>query len=142
MPRPTAFGLDMQDAPPFQASSIHTRRFYAPSVAGTRPPSPSDHDTISTAAPPRPATLPVASPTANASGTGTGGSATKAGERRLLSDLWLMSAAAFRRMGKIEQCRAAIQEAECEDEDNPAVWVQVCIFSFTLTALILVGTDQ
>ena len=38
-----------------------------------------------------------------------------------------MSAAIFRRLGKIEQAKAAIQEAEVRDEDNPAVWVQVCI---------------
>jgi hypothetical protein len=44
---------------------------------------------------------------------------------RLLSDLWLMSAATFRRLGKIEQTKGAIQEAEVRDEDNPAVWVQV-----------------
>lgn len=36
-----------------------------------------------------------------------------------------MSAATFRRLGKIEQARAAIQEAEVKDDDNPAVWVQV-----------------
>lgn len=46
-------------------------------------------------------------------------------ERRLLSELWLMSAATFRRSGKIEQARGAIQEAEVRDEENPNVWVQV-----------------
>jgi hypothetical protein len=46
-------------------------------------------------------------------------------EKRLLSDLWSMSAATFRRLGKIEQARGAIQEAEVRDENNPAVWVQV-----------------
>jgi hypothetical protein len=46
-------------------------------------------------------------------------------ENRLLSDLWLMSAATFRRLGKIEQAKGAIQEGEVKDEDNPAVWVQV-----------------
>ena len=43
----------------------------------------------------------------------------------MLSDLWLMSAATFRRSGKIEQARGAVQEAEVRDEDNPGVWVQV-----------------
>jgi hypothetical protein len=43
----------------------------------------------------------------------------------LLSELWLMSAATFRRSGKIEQARGAIQEAEVRDEENPNVWVQV-----------------
>ena len=47
---------------------------------------------------------------------------------RLLADLWLMSAATFRRLGKIEQAKGAIQEAEVRDEDNPAVWVQVIIY--------------
>jgi hypothetical protein len=36
-----------------------------------------------------------------------------------------MSAATFRRFGKIEQARGAIQEAEVRDGNNPAVWVQV-----------------
>ncbi len=36
-----------------------------------------------------------------------------------------MSAATFRRLGKIEQAKGSIQEAEVRDEDNPNVWVQV-----------------
>jgi hypothetical protein len=44
---------------------------------------------------------------------------------KLLSDLWAMSAATFRRLGKIEQAKGAIQEAEMKDSENPAVWVQV-----------------
>lgn len=46
-------------------------------------------------------------------------------EARLESDLWLMSAATFRRLGKIEQAKGAIQEAEVKDEGNALVWVQV-----------------
>ena len=46
-------------------------------------------------------------------------------DRRLFSDLWCMSAATFRRFGKIEQARGAIQEAEVRDGNNPTVWVQV-----------------
>jgi len=42
-----------------------------------------------------------------------------------MSDLWSMSAATFRRFGKIEQARGAIQEAEVRDGNNPTVWVQV-----------------
>jgi hypothetical protein len=49
----------------------------------------------------------------------------QAKENRLLSQLWLMSAATFRRLGKIEQAKGAIQEAEVKDEGNPSVWVQV-----------------
>ncbi|KAF8265291.1 hypothetical protein EI94DRAFT_1702610 [Lactarius quietus] len=48
-------------------------------------------------------------------------------ERRLLSELWLMSAATFRRSGKLDQARAAIQEAEVRDEENPNVWIQVTV---------------
>jgi hypothetical protein len=40
---------------------------------------------------------------------------------KLLSDLWAMSAATFRRLGKIEQAKGAIQEAEMKDSENPAV---------------------
>jgi len=47
----------------------------------------------------------------------------------MFSDLWLMSAATFRRSGKIEQAKGAIQEAEVKDEGNPAVWVQVSFYS-------------
>ncbi|KAG8875781.1 hypothetical protein FRB97_004721 [Tulasnella sp. 331] len=50
-------------------------------------------------------------------------------ETRLLSDLWLTSAATFRRMGKLEQARAAIQEAEVLDEENPGVWIQFGLLS-------------
>lgn len=39
-----------------------------------------------------------------------------------------MSAATFRRLGKIEQAKGSIQEAEVRDEGNPAVWVQVRSF--------------
>ncbi|KDQ52478.1 hypothetical protein JAAARDRAFT_40076 [Jaapia argillacea MUCL 33604] len=49
-------------------------------------------------------------------------------EKRLLSDLWLMSAATFRRLGKIEQAKGAIQEAEVRDPRNPAVWVQLGLY--------------
>jgi hypothetical protein len=48
--------------------------------------------------------------------------------------LWLMSAATFRRLGKIEQAKGAIQEAEVKDEGNPAVWVQVPNSLFPLTS--------
>jgi len=53
-------------------------------------------------------------------------------ENRLLSDLWLMSAATFRRLGKIEQAKAAIQEAEVRDESNPGVWVQLGLYYIAL----------
>jgi tetratricopeptide (TPR) repeat protein len=39
-----------------------------------------------------------------------------------------MSAATFRRLGKIEQAKGAIQEGEVKDEDNPAVWVQLGLY--------------
>ena len=48
-------------------------------------------------------------------------------------------------MGKIEQARAAIQEAEVADEDNEDVWVQVSfnpinIWVATLSAFCKVGS--
>ena len=48
-------------------------------------------------------------------------------ERRLICELWLTCAATFRRMGKLEQAREAIQEAEGLDEAHPGVWVQVLL---------------
>lgn len=38
-----------------------------------------------------------------------------------------MSAATFRRLGKIEQAKGAIQEAEVRDGGNVGVWVQVSL---------------
>jgi hypothetical protein len=46
-------------------------------------------------------------------------------ENRLLSELWLTSAATFRRMGRLDEAKRAIMEAEVLDETNPNVWVQV-----------------
>ncbi|KAG6840608.1 hypothetical protein C0991_005556 [Blastosporella zonata] len=44
------------------------------------------------------------------------------------ADSWLMSAATFRRLGKSEQARGAIQEAEVKDEGNAGVWVQLGLY--------------
>ncbi|KAF9478780.1 TPR-like protein [Pholiota conissans] len=63
--------------------------------------------------------------------TGPGGSR-NAREDRLMSDLWLMSAATFRRLGKIEHAKGAIQEAELRDETNPNVWVQLGLYYISL----------
>ncbi|KAI8455682.1 hypothetical protein BY996DRAFT_1599708 [Phakopsora pachyrhizi] len=56
-------------------------------------------------------------------------------ERRLLQDLWLMSSSTFRRWGKLEECRGAIQEAERLDQGYSNVWVQ---FGLYLESLDLV----
>ena len=42
-----------------------------------------------------------------------------------MSELWASSAATFRRLGKIDQAKGAIQEAEVKNQENPSVWVQV-----------------
>lgn len=44
---------------------------------------------------------------------------------KLLVDLWLMSAASYRRAGRLDESRGAIQEAEVLDADDPDVWCQV-----------------
>ncbi|WVQ76332.1 hypothetical protein IAR50_005997 [Cryptococcus sp. DSM 104548] len=49
-------------------------------------------------------------------------------EKRILSDLWLSSAATFRRWGKTQQCLVAIMEAETLDPGNPDVWVQLGLY--------------
>lgn len=51
----------------------------------------------------------------------------KAHENRLLSDVWLTSAAVFRRMRRFDQAKDAIGEAEMLDENNPGVWIQVSV---------------
>ncbi|KAI8995256.1 hypothetical protein BD414DRAFT_506072 [Trametes punicea] len=105
---------------PFQASSIHLRQHLSIhasqqdlSLLEAPPPPPP---------PPPPATTPALS-RRNVRLVKT---------RRLLSNLWLMSSATFRRLGKIEQARGAIQEAEVRDESNPAVWVQLGLYYMAL----------
>ncbi|KAI0052228.1 TPR-like protein [Auriscalpium vulgare] len=98
----------------YQASSIHSRR---------HSPYTSSHD-LSRAESPHPLPPPSIPPRER-------GARSKR-ERRLLSELWLMSAATFRRSGKIEQARGAIQEAEVRDEENPSVWVQLGLYYMAL----------
>ncbi len=98
---------------PYQASSIHLRQHVSIYT--------SQVDLSSLEAPPPPPPLPPPEPAT----TLPRQKARAARDRRLLSNLWLMSSATFRRLGKIEQARGAIQEAEVRDETNPAVWVQV-----------------
>lgn len=61
-------------------------------------------------------------------------------ENRLLSNLWLMSAATFRWHAK-----GAIQEAEVRDEANPDVWIQVCMrnvfFFFEVLGMLTLVLD-
>ncbi|KAL1688777.1 hypothetical protein GGG16DRAFT_126942 [Schizophyllum commune] len=102
----------------YQASSIHSRRRLSAVT------SMSDLHDADVQIPPPPALPPIeASSSVNSRA---------ARERRLLSDLWLMSAATFRRLDKIEQARGAIQEAEVRDESNPAVWVQLGLYYIAL----------
>ena len=54
-------------------------------------------------------------------------------ESRILSNLWLMSAATFRRWGKLEQCLVAIEEAETLDPENNLVWVQLGLYHCSAT---------
>ena len=51
-----------------------------------------------------------------------------AAESRILSDLWLMSAATFRRAGELDQCLVAIGEAELLDPSNSSVWIQLGLY--------------
>ncbi|KAJ7280178.1 hypothetical protein C8J57DRAFT_1501622 [Mycena rebaudengoi] len=98
----------------YQASSIHSRRHMGSLIR---------HDYITPSASPPPPAFPT---------TETKWSHRTARETRLESDLWLMSAATFRRLGKIEQAKGAIQEAEVKDEGNPAVWVQLGLYYVAL----------
>ncbi|KAJ7749067.1 hypothetical protein DFH07DRAFT_829576 [Mycena maculata] len=100
----------------YQASSIHSRRQLGSLIR---------HDSITPSAspPPPPPALPA---------TQSKWNHRSPRETRLESDLWLMSAATFRRLGKIEQAKGAIQEAEVKDEGNPAVWVQLGLYHVAL----------
>ncbi|KAK0452995.1 uncharacterized protein EV420DRAFT_634491 [Desarmillaria tabescens] len=100
----------------YQASSIHSRRRLSLLIRSS--------DSVPNESPPPPPTPALPQQTTSNKRT--------AREMRLLSDLWLMSAATFRRLGKIEQARGAIQEAEVRDENNPAVWVQLGLYYIAL----------
>ncbi|KAH9944625.1 hypothetical protein B0H21DRAFT_746395 [Amylocystis lapponica] len=107
---------------PYQASSIHLRQHL--SIYASQ----QDLSLLQPPPPPPPPPLPSPSPTP----TPNRRNYRAAKDRRLLSNLWLMSAATFRRLGKIEQARAAIQEAEVRDEENPTVWVQLGLYYMVL----------
>ena len=123
------FHVVFQQQTSYQASSIHSRRRLSFMSASRERP-------LAESPPPPPAPIPPTTTQHQPSSTPTPtliGHQDIKNERsikddRLLSNLWLMSAATFRRLGKIDQAKGAIQEAEVKDENNPAVWVQV-IFS-------------
>ncbi|KAJ3986517.1 hypothetical protein F5890DRAFT_984310 [Lentinula detonsa] len=102
----------------YQASSIHSRRRQSAASPAA--------DLLDSSSPPPPPP-PALPPTSNSKWNSR-----TAKENRLLSDLWLMSAATFRRLGKIEQAKGAIQEAEVRDEANPGVWVQLGLYYVAL----------
>lgn len=58
-------------------------------------------------------------------------------EKRILSDLWLASAATFRRWGKLEQCLVSVMEAEGLDPGNEDVWVQLGMYHVANTAMTM-----
>ncbi|KDR72826.1 hypothetical protein GALMADRAFT_252100 [Galerina marginata CBS 339.88] len=106
----------------YQASSIHSRRRLSSIIhSGDRTPN---------ASPPPPP--PPSLPTSGGQQDSQLRNQRSAKENRLLSDLWLMSAATFRRLGKIEQAKGSIQEAEVRDENNPNVWVQLGLYYVSL----------
>ncbi|KAF9059567.1 hypothetical protein BDP27DRAFT_1341214 [Rhodocollybia butyracea] len=121
----------------YQASSIHSRRrIAAPSPSHSQSEEKRSNNTSSPPLPP-PSTLSLVPPASKTVRTIKQSqsqaqaqtlTATMIKENRLLSDLWLMSAATFRRLGKIEQAKGAIQEAEVRDATNPGVWVQLGLY--------------
>ncbi|EGO23192.1 hypothetical protein SERLADRAFT_439938 [Serpula lacrymans var. lacrymans S7.9] len=106
----------------YQASSIHSRR----RLGSFTHPHHYNDSPIDSPPPPPPPTLPPAQESKTKKVTRA------TGEDTLLSDLWAMSAATFRRLGKIEQAKGAIQEAEVKDQNNPAVWVQLGVYYHAL----------
>lgn len=99
----------------YQASSIHSRRPLRSLQRGNNT-GDSEGPTDDCPVPPPPPTAPTqdAKPIPQASR-----------EDKLLSELWASCAATFRRLGKIDQAKGAIQEAEVRNQENPSVWVQV-----------------
>ena len=112
----------------YQASSIRSRRHLGSFLQlNDRTPSESP--------PPAPPSLPPQPPSSQQE---LKPGSRQAKDNRLLSQPWLMSAATFRRLGKIEQAKAAIQEAEVKDEGNPAVWVQVSTTAIQVNSSFLI----
>jgi len=126
---PVDFHAVFQQSTFYQASSIHSRRRLSFMSASRESPLRIE----SSPPPPPPPTAAQQQPSSSSTSTTLVGHQDIKNERsmkadRLLSDLWLMSAATFRRLGKIEQAKGAIQEAEVKDENNPAVWVQFGLY--------------
>lgn len=63
-------------------------------------------------------------------------------EKRILSDLWLASAATFRRWGKLEQCLVSVMEAEGLDPGNEDVWVQLGMYHVANTAITTAASSS
>ncbi|KAG6918514.1 hypothetical protein DXG01_013876 [Tephrocybe rancida] len=101
----------------YQASSIHSRRRISSFLHNP------DDRTPTQSPPPPPVPIPPPPPPQDRKRNSPA-----AHRNRLISDLWLMSAATFRRLGKIEQAKGSIQEAEVKDEGNPGVWVQLGLY--------------
>ncbi|PVF93840.1 hypothetical protein CPB86DRAFT_835149 [Serendipita vermifera] len=104
------FGTSNENSRLYQASSIHSRQRMSPRasyIGGALP--------ITAPTPPPP---PMSDQTQQRT----------AREKRLIANLWLTAAATLRRMGKLEQAKAAIQEAETLDKGNAGVWVQLGLY--------------
>lgn len=56
---------------------------------------------------------------------------------KTLQDLWLMSAATFRRWGKNDECKGAVEEAESLNPDSPDLWVQFGLYCLATSDLNL-----
>lgn len=63
-------------------------------------------------------------------------------EISLLSSLWLMAAASFRRAGKADECRVAIQEAERVDPAKADVWLQLALWFESCAGAKAKGDDH
>ena len=123
------FHVVFQQSTSYQASSIHSRRRLSfMSASRDRPLESPPPPPLSTIITHQPAISPISTSVVGHHQQDFKNE--RSMKDRLLSDLWLMSAATFRRLGKIDQAKGAIQEAEVKDENNPAVWVQVRLSLF------------
>ncbi|KAM0750347.1 protein prenylyltransferase [Meredithblackwellia eburnea MCA 4105] len=59
---------------------------------------------------------------------------------KLLVDLWLMTAASFRRAGRMDDAKGAIQEAEALNADDPDVWVQYAQYNIAAGSIEVART--
>ncbi|KAH7100390.1 hypothetical protein BKA62DRAFT_750276 [Auriculariales sp. MPI-PUGE-AT-0066] len=119
------FGLVLSRTNSYQASSIHSRRGQIQGAAAAGASTPQLGSPFGTIIRRRSPSPPPPPPPPAPSAEKEKAKGREKREKRLRSELWLMSAASFRRQGRLEHARGAIQYAEACDANNANVFTQL-----------------